>query len=115
VTVKTVPAEVAGAGTNEMTAEFEPAPLTATAVTCDGAGGAAGAGADAGAGAGAGAGVDVMSETEAGSDAPPELFATTWNLYDVPDDSPLIVAADTGAVMVLEIDAPPPIGVAVTV
>jgi hypothetical protein len=56
-----------------------------------------------------------MSETEAGSDAPPELFATTWNLYDVPDDSPLIVAADTGAVMVLEIDAPPPIGVAVTV
>ena len=40
-----VPAEVAGAGTNEMTAEFEPAPLTATAVTCDGAAGAAGAGA----------------------------------------------------------------------
>jgi hypothetical protein len=111
VTVKTVPAEVAGAGTNEIIAEFEPAPLTATAVTCEGVGGAAGVGAD----AGAGAGVDVLSETEAGSDAPPELFATTWSLYDVPDDSPLIVAADTGAVMVLEIGAPPPIGVAVTV
>ena len=67
MTVKTVPAEVAGAGTNEMTAEFEPAPLTATAVTCDGAGGAAGAG----------GAIVIATDPADGVDVPAELLAVT--------------------------------------
>ena len=58
---------------------------------------------------------EVVSDAVAGSDDPPELFATIWNLYVVPDDKPLRVAVDAGAVIVLVIGEPPPIGVAVTV
>jgi hypothetical protein len=58
---------------------------------------------------------EVVNDAVAGSDDPPELFATIWNLYVVPDDKPLTVAVDAGAVIVLVIGEPPPIGVAVTV
>jgi hypothetical protein len=82
VTVKVVPAAVAGAGTNETTAEVDPAPLDTAAVTCDGVDGAEGV-----TGIGAGASpppppllADVVSDAVAGIDAPPELFATIWNL-----------------------------------
>jgi hypothetical protein len=80
VTVKVVPAAVAGAGTNETTAEVDPAPLDTAAVTCDGVDGAEGV-----TGNGAGASpppllADVVSDAVAGIDAPPELFATIWNL-----------------------------------
>ncbi len=70
VTVKVVPAAVAGAGTNETTAEVDPAPLDTAAVTCDGVDGAEGVG----------SGIVIATDPADAAEVPPVLLAVTLNV-----------------------------------